>query len=99
MTLSSYLNNIKVLSFDNWMTIFKPNPEIRRRRAELLHSYLKLDGYPVEKLEGCIFRTQKMYDRRSDRTGEQFGVVERVIETVRRLPDGFQRPVTSIEAR
>ena len=99
MTLSPHLKNIKVLSFDNWMTLLKPNPEVRRRRAELLHSYLKLDGYPVQKLEGCIFRAQKMYDHRSDLTGEQFGVEERVMDSVRRLPPGFQRTITSTEAR
>lgn len=74
---------IKIISFDLWHTIIKPNRAFRVQRVAALAKVL--DQTPSPELEKLMLDTDQELDLQTDATGRQFGCITRTQILAQRL--------------
>lgn len=76
-------NEIKIISFDLWHTIIKPNRAFRVQRVAALAQ--ALGQMPSLELEQLMLETDKQLDLQTDATGRQFSSLARTQVLAQRL--------------
>lgn len=74
------LDSIAVISFDIWMTLMRTHPDYKPARVTAIREQLGLAEYLQEEVSAAVHEADREIDKRSDKTGVQYGPAERLRE-------------------